>query len=614
MATIQPIALRISGTKARQAGFVPLINIGVLPGNEGDNMDKTTLTIEKPVFIIKHTQDYILYSLIDRQVKSYDIDTSGVLSIALTIKRGYRLANGISPYELLKEVYDLFLTTYMVRKADGRDEFINKDIYDDTPFRTLLTQYPTEEHRGTFIAMASRGITAQVRVNESTIKELFRDSQYKEFEQFREIEVGFNCPTTEALKFIKIPRPNLYSLYINGLPTNKTYTEDTGSITANAPATTTHEYTPSSFTIQELLENKSGEIIRDGALIRIDTNSNRIDCTLSKKEILYKIDHVFQSEKDKDLIAGNLGLKKIKLYLGEENITEEESVPFALTRNEPKLDPKEFDGYTAYVNKKVDHPNRKLTLAYTLQKKSAQNSIIEHSHSAYDNQETEYTPNGRNSDYQKKHKEEIKTLKNKHQKEIKEIQDQWEHKLAEEKAEAKKMSMIFIAIAFILGAGLGAGGSYLYFQTSEETGVPVDTNTNDTTGIVIASVLPTDQNSDSVISKKSEEDAASVGKDKQKSEETKVDTAALRNEVIQLVCQRSKLSDCKNHIGWKYFDRKEQTIIESILNPSQYKDKVKETGWRKLNDSIDQAKLTKWEDLKKLNLVISDIIQKYKKN
>ena len=46
------IGLRIAGTKQRQAGFAPLVNVGVLAGGEGDNMDRVTLVAEKPAYII----------------------------------------------------------------------------------------------------------------------------------------------------------------------------------------------------------------------------------------------------------------------------------------------------------------------------------------------------------------------------------------------------------------------------------------------------------------------------------------------------------------------------------------------------------------------------------
>ena len=77
MAVTSQIALRIAGTKQRQAGFAPLVTVGVLAGGEGNNMDQVPLVNDKPGYIIKHTEEYILYLLIDRRVKSFDADAPG---------------------------------------------------------------------------------------------------------------------------------------------------------------------------------------------------------------------------------------------------------------------------------------------------------------------------------------------------------------------------------------------------------------------------------------------------------------------------------------------------------------------------------------------------------
>ena len=118
MANNRNIALRISGTKQRQAGFAPLVSAGVLAGNEGENMDRVLLVPETPAFLVKHAEDYILYLLIDRRVKSFDADAPGVLSIALTIGSAVQLADGKSPYTLLMEVYDTFRTLYMTPMSE----------------------------------------------------------------------------------------------------------------------------------------------------------------------------------------------------------------------------------------------------------------------------------------------------------------------------------------------------------------------------------------------------------------------------------------------------------------------------------------------------------------
>ena len=153
------IALRIAGTKERKAGFAALVIVGVLDGGEGENMDRVTLISEKPSFVIKQTPEYVLYQLIDRKVTSYDVDTPGILSIAVTIPAKKRLATK-SPYSLLMEVYSLFRSTYMKGNLDGRDSFINTDIKKDL-FDDIVKKYNDDltDGRTAYVSMNPQGLT-----------------------------------------------------------------------------------------------------------------------------------------------------------------------------------------------------------------------------------------------------------------------------------------------------------------------------------------------------------------------------------------------------------------------------------------------------------------------
>ena len=91
------IALRIGGTKQRRAGFAPLVPVGVLPGNEGDNMYVSPSITENPAFIVKHAPTYTLYMLVDRGVRPFDADASGNLCIALQFRQTHRWPVGEVP-------------------------------------------------------------------------------------------------------------------------------------------------------------------------------------------------------------------------------------------------------------------------------------------------------------------------------------------------------------------------------------------------------------------------------------------------------------------------------------------------------------------------------------
>ncbi len=214
IAPSQQMALRISGTKQRQAGFAPLVSVGVLAGNEGVNMDRATTVAEKPVYVIKHTSDYILYQVIDREVKSFDADAPGVLSIALTIPRQFQLSDAQSPYTLLKEVYEKFVSEFMRPNNDGRDCFLNTDI-DSNVFRSILQNYSLEARKTGYVTMNPAGLTATLRLSKDKIVDFFRDSQYGELAQFKDVEIGEKCQSFPGLDNLKIPRPVKYDVYVN---------------------------------------------------------------------------------------------------------------------------------------------------------------------------------------------------------------------------------------------------------------------------------------------------------------------------------------------------------------------------------------------------------------
>lgn len=285
------LGLRIGGTKQRRSGFTPLINIGILAGNEGVNMDRLTLVTEKPTYIIKHTPDYILYSLIDGRVKSFDADAPGILSIALTIPSGMKLAGGKSPYTLLKEAYDTFRNLYMEPTTDGRDSFKNEN-YDTDVFQTIVDRYALEPRGGKYIQMNPSGMTGVVKVSEYNLDDFFANTQYPEFSKYKEIEIGVACDDkiSPELSKIKIPLPPpRYIIYINGKTTNDYVEYPDDRVTASLPESTDYSYTPISFTLQDLMDAPDHSISEKGSTARLDKNKEEIICELHKEPKFFNV-------------------------------------------------------------------------------------------------------------------------------------------------------------------------------------------------------------------------------------------------------------------------------------------------------------------------------------
>jgi len=326
MANNRNIALRISGTKQRQAGFAPLVSAGVLAGNEGENMDRVLLVPEAPAFLIKHAEDYILYLLIDRRVKSFDADAPGVLSIALTIGSAVQLAEGKSPYTLLMEVYDTFRTMYMTPMSDGRNSFLNKDADSDL-FREILGRYPLEDRRTRYVPMAATKESCVLNVPKDKMEAFFRDTQYKEFASYGSVELGSTAhiedPQNVGLDALVIPRPIAYRVSVNAERDSRSLTRPEDEFHASLPDRGTDAWEPVRFSLGEVLSAPGQRLVKGGATITLDPVTETVSVILKKKEVRYALAvSVVAIDADREAVAALLREGKIRILLEGRDITD----------------------------------------------------------------------------------------------------------------------------------------------------------------------------------------------------------------------------------------------------------------------------------------------------
>lgn len=372
----QKIGLCIAGTKSRQGGFAPFMISGILAGNEDSNMDRVTLVVEKPVYVIKHTNEYILYLLIDRKVKPCDRDTLGVLSIALTIARDMQLANGKSPYALLKEVYDKFRNDYMESDGNECDRFINKDV-NPADFVAIMEQYPLEKRSfDDYILMNPSGLSGKLRVPQEKMEDLFRDTQYQEFAQFKEIEVGVNCQSTPGLENIKIPRPIVYAIVMDDKRIRETMTRpddffDTASVLHN---TSDIRYDNISFYLEDLLNSPEHQIQSGKSSVTLDMEGRCIRCKIHKEEIKYALEYRLEggTEKGRTELGYLLLDKKVKLTMGG-NIIEfpssspkKVSIPASWAHQRAGIQTEQRVTFEFRVTSTVDDENKHVMVTITI--------------------------------------------------------------------------------------------------------------------------------------------------------------------------------------------------------------------------------------------------------
>lgn len=322
----QKIGLCIGGTKLRQSGFTPLVISGIL-ACEVKKMDRVSLVQEKPAYIITHTNEYILYQLIDSYVKPYDRDTLGLLSIALTIKKEVQLADGKSPYSLLKEAYDKFRSEYMTLDKDGYDNFLNKTV-NPTDFEVILEKYPLEERLSEYIPMSSDPDSRSVKlcVSQEKLEELFRDSQYPEFAKFKEIEIGVDNSKTSpsrGLENIEIPRPIIYSIEVNGERKEQKLVRRSDSFDSAKylPDTEDVKYEQMSFSLGDLLDAPTHRLESGNSSAVLDKERSLMVCTIDEKRFTYLLEYeILGGTEEERRKMGNWILSRtVKLTFGEKS-------------------------------------------------------------------------------------------------------------------------------------------------------------------------------------------------------------------------------------------------------------------------------------------------------
>lgn len=625
------IGLCIAGTKSRQGGFAPLMIAGILAGNEDNNMDRVTLVAEKPVYIIKHTNEYILYLLIDRKVKPCDRDTSGVLSIALTIARDMQLANGKSPYSLLKEVYDKFRSDYMIPGSDDRDSFINKDV-EQVDFMAIMDQYPLEKRSSVYIPMNPSGISGTLRVSQEQMADLFRDSQYKEFAEYKEIEIGTgaNCPMMPNLENIKIPRPITYSITVNGRIVKATLTKPTDSFDTASVLSDTQDvrYSHISFCLEDLLDSPEHQIELGKTSVVLDRERSCIVCKVHEERITYTLEYHIEggTEKERKNVANWIVGKEMELTIGGK------AIRFSL--DSPKktsilasqaslkvgiiLNTQTTLGFS--VTSTVDEIARSVIVTLRIvvpQHDDNSEDFVKDRHRYYPTYTTQTYKGKVENDYEK------------------DVEKTIHHNNHSPKKTNKRW--IFLAISSFLSMCIGAGivGTTWWFVGNHELthddslkiakSIPVDSMlTHDLINSLQEKLIrvdtvyvPTPDITTEDVKRKKDEEVTldretkeAINKANQTiAEGQKVDKNQARREILALVNEK-KLDDCRAHKGWnEYLERKERLAVEAVLLAFPGYEKLSPAAKIKVDD-ISKRKFQSFEEVARAQSDIIEIIVK----
>ena len=611
------LALRVAGTKQRRAGFAPLVTVGVLAGDEGANMYRSTMVAERPAYVVKHAPTYILYQLIDRGAKPFDAEPSGVLSIALTISSNAQLAEGKSPFTLLDEVYKKFVDTYMESTSDGRLSFIDTDN-DNEIFREIVSHYKLEPRRSTYFTMNPLGPTGVVCVPQDKLPDFFINTQYKEFTQFKDVEIGVSCSAlvSPGLERLQIPLPpNIYEIWVNGKSTGTAMQFPTDKFLATAGKTKFYSYEDAEFTLGELLDAPMNKISRNGAIISLEIQKNRINCDLKRTDVTYNcvyqwIDNVGGAKEDVisfiknnqvTLLYGNCNLKET--LLGNPHVKASD-----INGQEIVIRPQSIGSYNLLAFADINENKQQVIVRIVINNRSI--STIQNSErsgqTVHVNTHTANKNGLGTDDY------------------FKRAQSQTQPEL---KSPNKKLDVKSLALGVVIGLviGLGTWGVFSILN-GERTPVPQlglqADSISDVSELTESTTLSEEEDVNVPVETEAEKHVPS--EEEQKLEEAKAEegakekaglkaeqNAAAKAALADLirVINSKDLQKCRTHEGWKNLSQQDKIAIEAVLNPDQFRDKVNGQGKKKLEKIKERSfSFNSLSDVKAVQSEISTII------
>lgn len=201
------ITLGIVGNPDSVSGIQPLVEIG----NSPFNLRQDKLFIDQVLgdyyIELVHTHEYISYQYVSRPstVHSFGAGRPGSFWMALTIPCKKRFANGVSPYDVLIEVRNVFRACFMTQKMDGSYEY-KQGSYTSAPIDEVLKKYSLEDLPGRYIPMDGSSRAVVCPGSEKAMSEFFADTQYEQFARVSSVVVTESTSWSGVLP-LEIPRP-----------------------------------------------------------------------------------------------------------------------------------------------------------------------------------------------------------------------------------------------------------------------------------------------------------------------------------------------------------------------------------------------------------------------
>ncbi len=188
-----------------------------------------------PYFNVNITDYNVQYVFVPNvNVKSYSsIRDSYCLKMGISIPRHYRLKYGVSPYDVLMDVYKTMKKENLSEISGMNFLQYNEGMCKESVFETLLQKYPLEEYISAYRPM--NGSSAALLVTDK-ISEFMKDPHYPELQRYSEVIVataGASYPS--RVPELQIPRIRQFSLYVNDKKDGRILSEKNRCVVIECP-------------------------------------------------------------------------------------------------------------------------------------------------------------------------------------------------------------------------------------------------------------------------------------------------------------------------------------------------------------------------------------------
>ena len=231
MSDVKNISVKVCGNPQATGGFMPISTFNS-PNFQVLDVVYGGFHMNSYFFSIKIEPTQTIYKIIKNNVRSNGSVRQGSLVIAMSIPKGYRLDNNITPYDVLKKLLDTFISLCMTCKDQGTGTYeYNSGIIKPTILDDVAREYRLVPHVGPHRVMrVDTQNIGYITADEAKIRQLMSDVQYSTFANFSEVLVATSSTAVNYAHIANIEIPRVKEFRIIDGVKNNTVIRDLNSL------------------------------------------------------------------------------------------------------------------------------------------------------------------------------------------------------------------------------------------------------------------------------------------------------------------------------------------------------------------------------------------------